>query len=331
MAIETKSAQVSFSEKFHNASFISEYGKLESLRAVRLNTGYSNLLVTIAGLEGSQTIIKDPRVLGNIQKVAAAIVACVRNCDVVGMADFTQIVAILPETVYFGALSITRNLIAEMDQIKDRLETSVSFSHATFPKDGKTYEELLITARKRADERKESLWDKLELEQKLFWEIVESLFSRGHHTFENSCFDAGMGFELTEFFMDQINDLIIKEVKRTPLRRGMAYFSGRKITPSMPVAKSLAVADGIATKVYLAGECDGSSREFRNAIPVNIDDPRLKDTFFSFFLNENSGYALVCKENWGATFSCYHTSDISIVEGLINKFYYEYSLHEQQA
>lgn len=328
--IKTSQAQGSFSEKFHNASFISEYGKLESLRAVRQNTNYSVILVSIGGLEGSQTTIKDPRVLGNIQKVAAAMVSSVRNCDVVGMTDNKQIVAILPETDYFGALSLVRKLITGTEQLKGQLETSISLSHGTFPKDGKTFEELLVTARRRVELKRDSIWDKLGLEDKLFWEIVEGLFSRGYHGFDNSCFDAGMGFELTEFFIDQINDLIIKEIKRAPLRRGVAYFSGRKITPALPVAKALSGAGNLSTKIYLAGECEGSARDFKNAVPLSLDDPRLKDTFFTFFLNENSGYALVCKENWGATFSCFHTSDVYVVEGLINKFHCEYSLHEKQ-
>lgn len=331
MATDTKTqpGSAGLSEKFHNAQFIQEYGKLESLRAVRLNTSFALVLINVSGLDGALSAVKDPKILGGLQKVAAAIVEAVRNCDVVGMTDTKQIVAILPETDYFGALGLVRKLAMATEHLKGQIDAVVTFSHATFPKDGKSYEELLTTARKRTAERLDSIWEKLSLDDKLFWEIVEGLFSRGYKGFDNSCFDAGMGFELTEFFMDQINDLVLKEVKRSPQKKSIVYFSAKKVTPTLPIAKSLASAGGLAAKIYLAGECEGSAREYKNSALINLDDPRLKETFFTFFLNENSAYALVCKENWGATFSCFHTSDPHVVEGLINKFYFEYSLQEQ--
>jgi len=64
-------------------------------------------------------------------------------------------------------------------------------------------------------------------------------------------------------------------------------------------------------------------------MPLALDDPRLKETFFTFLMTEETSYALICKENWGSTFSCFHSSDPVLVEGLITKFQNEYSLKEQ--
>ena len=337
MVTETKTTEAeksgkgaSLSDKFHNAAFINEYGKLESLRAVRQNTLFSVILVNIEGFEGTQSSLKDPRMLATVQKVAAAMISAARNSDVVGMTDNKQIVIIMPETDYFTSLSLIRKLSNATDALlRDGvIDAAVAYAQAAFPRDGKTYDELLMTAKYRFTDKKNSLWDKLDLDGKLFWEIVEGLFSRGYKGFDNSCFDAGMGFELTEFIMDQINDLIMKEIKRSAHRKAVAYFSARKISASLPVAKGLAAVGPLASKIYLAGEAGDNIREIKNASLIILDDPRLKETFFTFYLTENSGYALVCKENWGATFSCFHTSDHYMVEGLINKFYKEYSLQE---
>lgn len=338
MAIDTKAAapdkggkDASTSEKFHNAAFINEYGKLESLRAVRQNTLFSVILVNISGFEGTQSSLKDPKMLATVQKVAASIITSVRNSDVVGMTDNRQIVVIMPETDYFTSLALIRKLSNATDALlrDGAIDTPITYSQAAFPRDGKTYDELLMTAKYRFTDRKNSIWEKLELDDKLFWEIVEGLFSRGYKGFDNSCFDAGMGFELTEFIMDQINDLIMKEIKRSSHMKSVAYFSARKISASLPVVKGLATLGPIASKIYLAGEAGDNIRDIKNASLIILDDPRLRETFFTFYLTENSGYALVCKENWGATFSCFHTSDHYMVEGLINKFYKEYSLQEQ--
>ncbi len=337
MAIETKTAEAStggkgasLPDKFHNASFINEYGKLETLRAIRRSTPFSIILANVAGFEGALSRHKNLKMPAAAHKVAAAIISSGRSSDVVGMTGDNQIVIVMPETDYFTSLALVRKLSDATDaMLRDGvIDCAVTYALSTFPRDGKTYDELLRTANCRFAERKSSLWDKLGLDGKLFWEILEGLLNRGYKGFDNSCFDAGAGFELTEFIMDQINDLIVKEIKRSPHRKAVAYFSASRIAASFPVVKGLASAGALEAKIYIAGEGDGEIHDMKNASLILLDDPRFKDTFFTLFLDENSGYALVCKENWGATFSCFHTSDPCMVEGLINKLYKEYSLHE---
>jgi hypothetical protein len=206
---------------------------------------------------------------------------------------------------------------------------NVFLSHATFPRDGRTFQEITGVAARRVSERRDSLWERLGCKGKLFWEIAGSLTGRNITGFDGASFDAGSGQDLSEFFIDQINELIIKEIARSPQRRGIMYYGSRNISASLPVMKMLSTAGATATKVFLVGESEGSVWEIRNAMPLPLDDPRLKETFFTFFLNEDTAYALICKENWGATFSCFHTADPVLVEGLISKFQNEYSLQEQ--
>jgi hypothetical protein len=145
----------------------------------------------------------------------------------------------------------------------------------------------------------------------------------------NATFDAGAGHRLPGFFIDQVNEMIVREIQRNPRRKGILYFSARKISPELPIVRALGETGITATKVFLAGKHEGNLVGFKNATPVYLDDPRLADTFFTFYLSEDSGYALILRENWGETYSCFHTSDPYLVEGLIYKFQTEYSLQEQ--
>jgi hypothetical protein len=62
-------------------------------------------------------------------------------------------------------------------------------------------------------------------------------------------------------------------------------------------------------------------------IPLN--DERFSTVAFTFFINEDSAYAIVSKEGWSGTWSSFHTSDPVFVEGLITKLQRDYALQEQ--
>ncbi len=315
-----------FPGRFYDAFFVSEYGRIESARATRYNTCFSVMLI---GVDEPGPFHDSAEGLEFLKKLVAAVLGSVRSCDVAGLTDGNQLMVILPETDYFGALIASRKLSRSLTTALRGEAGRLLVSQATFPRDGRTFQEITAVASRRLVERKESLWERLSCKGKLFWEIAGSLTGRNTTAFDGASFDAGSGQDLSEFFIDQINELIIKEIARAPQRRGIMYYGTRNISASLPVVKMLGSAGATATKVFLVGESEGSAWEIRNAMPLPLDDPRLKETFFTFFLNEDTAYALICKENWGATYSCFHTADPVLVEGLITKFQNEYSLQEQ--
>lgn len=331
MEIDTSSVLTKklFPSRFYDAFFISEYGRIEATRATRYNSCFSIVLISVDGSKGS-SLLESSDGLEFLKKLVSTVLGSIRSCDVAGLSEDRQITVILPETDYFGALMASRKLSREISAaLRGNTPYGIFISHATFPRDGRTFSGMIGTAARRAAERKDSLWERMNCKGKLFWEIIGSLTGKNYTGFDGTSFDAGSGQDLSEFFIDQINELVIREIARTPQRRGIMYYGTKNISSSLPVLKNLASAGAAATKVFLVGEGEGSVWETRNAMPLLLDDPRLKETFFTFFLNEDTAYALVCKENWGATYSCFHTSDPVLVEGLITKFQNEYSLQEQ--
>lgn len=305
----------------HDPAFVSEYGRIETIRAGRYNTSFSLVLVDMSGACGDA---------GAFKLIASAVLETVRGCDVAGMTEDGCLAMVLPETDYFGSLVTIRKLARAVGlAFPDRSMPDVTISQATFPKDGRLYAELLSNARRNAAAKRDSIWARLGLKKKIFWEVIGELASGAFKEIENASFDAGTGQVLTEFFMDQINELILKEIARNPQKRGIMYLAARKVASSMPAAKLLNSTAAFTSKVFLVGEADESAWDIKNATPIVIDDPRFREIFFTFYLSEDSAYALVCKENWGGIYSCFHTSDTTLVEGLIAKFQTEYSLQEQ--
>lgn len=324
LSIETNTpAGAAASGRFYDNEFIREYGTLESLRAARYNTCYSILLVDIKGLDygnGGGGVYAD---------IASAVTASVRSCDVAGANGETQIVVILPETDFFGTLLTIRKLSRALEPFLSTRALSIIFSHATFPRDGKGFAQLLARAGELVIEKRSSIWETMELKDKIFWEIIALLASTPRREFNNSTFDAGRDMALSEFIIDQVNELIVNEVSRAPQQRGILYIASKKISSALPIIKTLGLAGNIATKVFLVGEGGADLQEIKNATPVPINDPRMKELFFTFYLSEGAGYAVVYKEEWGDSLSCFHTSDQVLVEGLITKFQSEYALGEQ--
>ncbi len=325
----TKSAAAMklFPERFYDTFFVNEYGKIESLRASRYNTCFSIVLLSVEG--GGKGRLADESAGGQVMHgLASRVVESVRNCDVVGLADERRIIVILPEADHFGSLMTVRKLSRAVEPISDGTPFSVILTQATFPRDGRGFGELVGTAATRARLQKESLWARLRLRDKLFWEVMGTLTASAPSGYNDSTFEAGGDRPLTEFFIEQLDELIVKEISRTPQKRGILYFSSKKISQRLPLVKNLNAAGAFSTRVFLVGEPEENAWEIKTATPLIIDDPRLRETFFTFYLNEGTGYALICKENWGATYACFHTADAHLVEGLITKFQSEYSLQE---
>ncbi len=333
MDIDTKStlARMTLPAGFHDAQFVSEYGRIESLRASRYGTRFSVIVIDITGLCAGPDEIEAGEATEALRKIASAVLDSTRTCDVAGLMGFNRIAVLLPETDYFGSLVAIRKISKAVGgAIAGRKPAlSVLITHAAFPKDGKGFGELLSTAARRSAQRRESLWEKNGFRDKLFWEIIAELSGRNYSGFESASFDAGSGLALTDTFIDRINELIISEASRNPHKRGVLIFAAKKISAGLPVINALSFAGAIATKIFLVGEGEDKLWDIRCATPISIDDPRLRETFFTFFFNEDTSYALICRENWGATYSCFHTSDAFLVEGLITKFQSEYSLQEQ--
>ena len=94
------------------------------------------------------------------------------------------------------------------------------------------------------------------MRNRIFWEAVGELASSSFKDPCNASFDAGAGQALSEFFMDQINELILKDIVRNQQKRGIMYLASRKVSSAMPAARFLNATAAFTTKVFLVGGAD---------------------------------------------------------------------------
>ena len=287
MDIDTKStlARMMLPTSFYDASFVAEYGRIESLRASRYGTRFSVVVIDIAGLASGPGEIEEGEAAEALKKIASSVLDSTRTCDVAGLIGFNRIAVVLPETDYFGSLVAIRKISKAIDNtvVRSRPGLSVLISHAAFPRDGKGFGELLSTAARRSAERGESLWEKNGFRKKLFWEIIAELSGKNQSGFDSASFDAGGDLSLSGVFIDRINELVISEASKNPHKRGVLIFAAKKISAGLPAINELNFAGTIATKIFLVGEGEDKLWDLKCATPISIDDPRLRETFFTFF------------------------------------------------
>jgi hypothetical protein len=320
-----------FKGKCYDTYFINEYGRIEAVRSERYGASYSIIVLHVDSFKSGGPLPGKRELLEFLKKLLKTILDVVRNCDVVGMIEDKRIIIILPLTDYFGTLVTIRKLSKGLEHITTKGEpyASIIFSHATFPKDASGHGELVGVALRRISEKKESLWEKLDLKNKIFWEIVETVPGGNLNCSEYSTFDMSSDEGKEYFLLDEINEMVIREIGRTPQKKGILYLGVKKITAELPIKKVLNSIGTTATKIFLLGEGKETLKvQDKNATSISLADRRLKEVFFTIFLNDDFSYAIICREAWGRLHSCFHTADPYLVEGLVTKLQSDYSLRE---
>ncbi len=321
----------SFESQFYDSYFIHEYGKLENARSERYSNAYSLILLSVHGFDKGKTTPTKDKLMEFLRHLITTTLTVVRNCDITGLLENKHIVVILPQTDYFGCLTTIKKLTRALEPFTTKGEpyASIIVSQATYPRDAKGFGELLSTATRRIGEIQGSIWETMEFKEKLFWEIMASLTIGGLNGEKHASFDVGGDGDLSNEFLSRVNEVIIEEIARTPESPGILYIGAKKITEDLSIIKPLNMLGSTRTKIFVVGEGKESAVEFKNATAINLDDNRLSEYYFSFFISENSAYALICKESWGESHMCFHCSDPYLVEGLITKFQRDYHLQEQ--
>jgi len=321
-----------FPPRFYNAFFVTEYGKLETLRAERYNKNFSVILANIEGFNNLRKKLEKNELLDFLKELIKNMMKALRDCDVIGMVEDKKLVVILPETDYFGSCVSVRKLKKAIEHITTKGEpyASVIFSNVTYPRDGMGYGELLGAAENRIKEQREGIWLKLGFEDKPFWEAISVLLEgKGYEEKDIASFDLGKGLDLPVFFIDRLQEMVLQEISQDPRKKGVLYIGIRKISQNLPILKAVDTMGDTTTKIFIVGEGEEGRWALNNAIPLYLNDPRLLETFFIFFLREDFSYTVVCRERWGEQYSCFHTVDQYLIEGLISKFQRDYSLQEQ--
>ncbi len=317
-------------ERLYDSYFISEYGRLETLRSERYGNPFSIIVIHIESFYHGKKNPSRKGLLEFLKILVRTINKVIRGCDITGILEDKRVILILPHTAYFDSLIAIRKLGRALEFCtKKEPYATIIYSQATYPKDANGYGELVAVATRRIQERMDSLLERLDYRGKLFWEMAAALTGNELEEEDSSTFYIGADHDLPNSFIDTLNTTILQEVARNQRSRGILYIGVKTYREDLPLIDSLHSINKTNTKIYIVGQGADKKKKVGPATALLLSDKRLLNTYFTLFLNENTAYGIFCNESWGNAHSCFHTSDPYIIEALIEKFQQDYSLQER--
>ncbi len=310
----------------HSFELLKYCGSTETSRASRYSLPYAVIMVKLSPLEG-ESVTKIPALE---DKVIDRIFSVVRTCDTVGKTVGNTFAILLPQTDYFGSLVTTRKLLDAFEPLAEESfgYAKIEVMQSAYPHHGDNFETLLDVAEERIRQKRESLWTRLAMEKKIFWEMLETVAVLDEKGITHAPFETSSDGELKKDFLQTINEAILNEIILTPKKRGILYISMPKITRQEPLVKKLQSIFENETKIYLVGDRENVDFDNNNIIVRDMKDQRLLETSFTLFMNKDVAYGVFSKESWGGVSTCFHTSDKFLVEGMITRLQRDYALEE---
>lgn len=317
----------------YTLSYFTDYATKEIYKARRYGRSFSLLTFSIDNLKLIRARLGHPAVRAAQQIVLKAIALIIRDSDVVAKAAEHEFHVLLPETDFFGGLMFLRRALAavreedEARALEATLALGLTGGVATFPRDGEDHDELLACCRRRMDERRGSLHHHLQLETLSFWDEIDLLLGTARSPrLPQVPGEPSRRGRVADLLFDELQQEIARDLMREPQARGLLYVGGPQVRSSLPVVRALegAPAD-FAPRVYLLGR-RGDLDQHPAVTPVFLEgDERLARHEFLWWLGDGASYGLVQRRGKGATWG-FHTSDPTLIEGLVSKLQGEYDL-----
>lgn len=307
-------------------TFFGEVAGREIDRASRFGRRFSLLTVAIDGLESGTDMTAEERT--ELRRVITdAILASVKDSDVVARVEDDEYYLLLPEASLLGALAARRRIAMRFATLEDlgrfgihnRLVARAGI--ASYPSDGTDLGRLLRTSRRRAD-RDEHVRDHLdELAARGFWPSVRSFALPA---------DA-------EQSVPELAGAIVTLPRRTLARLGGSMATDA-LQAGVPCVMYVAGNDDVEESI--SGALDASTRDCVRAwavgtrteratrIRLHVDDPRADGHVVLLMLGDLGGYALVGVAE-GETIRAFHTSNVDLVDALVASLQSEYHLQPE--
>jgi two-component system cell cycle response regulator len=332
----------------YNLTYFIDYAGKEIYKARRYGRSFSLVTVVIDRFEFLQEHFKAEVCVQMSRKLAESISKVVRDSDILAKVSDHEYYVLLPETDALGARMFIRrsqeafatdDFIGKMSR---DYPVSITLGAATFPLEGKDFDELLGVCRERSERTRSSLFRRLKLQEKNFWDTVGLLVGRPED-YECPLESASQNFRLSEdadggsahgVFHEAVLEGIEEEVARQavdlPGRRAILIDVGGELGEDQrPVER--VVAEGERAKAFVLGRKGAGATESDHPAltRVFIDDDMMDRHRLLLVLSEHLAYAFLGSKKSAGEMYGFNTHDHFLVENLITKLQEHYSLQRQ--
>lgn len=316
----------------YNLAYFVDYAGKEAYKAKRYGRAFSLLTLSIDNLDSLRSALPGDQLRAAIRQVVVAMNRVCRDADVIAKSAEAELYVLLPETDLFGALMFARRAMTSIHEdpllreTEQRAPLSISFGVSTFPKDGEDFDELVHRCRARMEEGRLSLQRRLLLEGLDFWSTVELLLGTAKSP-KLPLDDRGgpsRRAALPEGIFEHAQVEAVRELARDPSARGLLYVGLPEVKSDLPVLAPLDAWREGAARVYLLGRRAGLDHHPSATLVYLEGDERMASHEFLLLHAEHASYAYL--KGRGAEGPAFHSSDVLLVDGLVNKLQQAYDL-----
>ena len=317
-------------------AYFGDLAAREIERAQRHHRPFALLTLHFGSVGALASSLASPELSALRKAVASALLSAVRESDVVARVDDDEQYLLLPETGRLGALSCRRRILERLKRVpleltmlagdtQKRLEevlTDVSVGVSVFPVDGSDLGQLLKLSRKRCERTRLGDWQRLGLDGQGFWESVELLLAGTVE--EVNGVDAGT--VMPPEGVARIALALIRDAQRERIM-GTLYLAGDADLGAQ-VSRQVLSSQELLLRTWLLGPAH-SVRDPAAEIRLPLSDSRLKTTSMVLWMTERGGYCLLGRKQPDGQIHAYHSSDLDLVEGLVNALQTTYHLQPE--
>jgi two-component system, cell cycle response regulator len=332
----------------YNLTYFIDYAGKEIYKARRYGRSFSLVVVMIDRFDFLQEHFKAEICNQMSRKLAESISRVVRDSDILAKVSDHEYYVLLPETDALGSQMFIRRsretfwadpFISKMSR---DYPVSVTLGSATFPIHGGDFDELLGVCREKMESARSSLYWRLRLGEKKFWDMVETLVGRPED-YEGSLESASSSFRVSEdaggssahglfdeALLQGIEEEVAGQAVDSPERKAILYDVGGVVgSEPSPVEKVLSRAEN--ARIFVLGR--------RGKGTMAADHPALTRVFLTeenmdhyrllLVLSEKLAYAFLGARKAEGELYGFHTHDQFLVENLIAKLQEHYNFQRQ--
>ncbi len=324
----------------YSFSYFSDYVEKELSKSKRFKRNFSIILLRIENLNKLRNEFQEYTINKSLKRLIEILFECVRGTDIVARKSDDEYYVLLPETDYFGSLVTLRRFNTSIrDKIfliegSRTLSLPVRIASGTFPRDGGTLDMLLYCIRKRLESQELSIFKRMNLETKDFWDLFNIIVT------PNKSIE-----ELTKNQADDIegesrqaifNESVIKDIAETfhvelnlnSAMRGAFFLKLGRLKERFLPKFATKISDSSSFRIYRF-ETEDITETSPLVRFIRIPAEDAEKGFFLIAVTEDFCYGLFFKEIDKNKYAAFHTSDPYLVENIIAKLQERYLIYRE--
>ncbi len=299
-------------------------------RAARHGRRFGLLTLSLDRMDEIKADMPPEQVLEVRRAVTDAVLASVRDSDVLARVEDDEYYLLLPETAMLGASAVRRRIMRQFGASPEiaRLglaEVDPIVGMAVYPGDGADLGRLLRVSRRRSERSRRGPYRQLRLAGLSFWESIDLLLDDEGAASVKDELSLGAHVTMPRALVTRLAAQVATDAVRSKVP-GTLYVAGDDEAASA-VASALAVTDPGPLRAWVLGGNDGRGDPIR--LPVH--DARLEEQVLLLAMTELGGYLLTARPLPDGRFRAYHSADHDLVDGLVTALQATYHLQPEVA